>query len=141
MKNDELEKLMPKDIFDTSTIAKLLTLTEQELQIILPRLIRWYEDLNWPVTEELTPVMLKYPKLLVPLLIEAMDISEKDDVFKYFVVVALVKEIPCQFHPELIPSLRRLAESPTVDEQLEDLEEVAQDILQRWNAKSSKYWR
>ena len=45
----DLKHLIPKDKFDIETAEKLKDYSYEELKTIIPQLMEWIQDMNWPV--------------------------------------------------------------------------------------------
>ncbi|GJM72464.1 hypothetical protein HMSSN036_46800 [Paenibacillus macerans] len=49
---------LPKDKMDLDSVAHLKTLSSNELIPLLPDLIEWLQDINWPVASELSKLLM-----------------------------------------------------------------------------------
>ena len=69
MNKEELMKikdLVPKNKFDNSNIETIRGLSDEELSVIIPDLLEWLEDYNWPVAQELEPILIERQNLVLP---------------------------------------------------------------------------
>lgn len=121
-------KYLPRDKFDFERVRKLKGLSRSELLSLLPGLLQWIQDMNWPIAVEVVEILLAFPNELVPYIKEVL--SSDDDIWKYWCLEGLLKRFPKEtkqlFHSDLI----RLVERPTEGEKLEELDETATEILQ-----------
>ncbi len=95
---------------------------------VLPALMEWLQDLNWPVARVLAPFLASIGAPLLPHVRAVL--ASGDDVWKYGIVGRLVGEsdvLPRQLRAELV----RLVEAPTASEIAEDLPEIAREVLER----------
>ena len=73
----DVANYLPKDKSDYDSIKLLKTLSKAELKLILPEILEWTKDINWPVA----PLIID--ELLIPLgqdLIPSLkDILESND--------------------------------------------------------------
>lgn len=119
---------LPKNKHDFDRVNQLMNMDPSILVPLLPSLMEWIQDRNWPIADEVAKLLLRFPKEMVPLI--KYILSTDDDVWKYWCLEMLVKElpVPCQAH--LKSELLRLVERPTAGEKLEQLNETAMEILQ-----------
>ncbi|MGG3925136.1 DUF5071 domain-containing protein [Metabacillus fastidiosus] len=86
--------------------------------------MEWVQDMNWPIANDIVGLLLTFPNEIVPLIKDVL--AGNDDIWKYWCLKVLIKSLPFpQFQSELI----RLAEEPTDGEKLEELDEIAIEIL------------
>lgn len=119
---------LPRDKHDSERVNQLKNLSREEIVLLLPGLMEWIQDMNWPIAEEVSELLLTYPDEIVPLIKEVL--ATNDDVWKYWCLIILVKRLPEDLRMQFKKDLIRLAESPTAEEKLEELDEIALEILQ-----------
>ena len=129
MKN--IQELVPKDKFDTSSIHELRNLTEEEIRPILPELIEWLADFNWPVASEVAKVVALFPNSVIGELKKQFAPEADDDILKYWILVRLIPLFEKDKQLLLLPTLHRIAENPTKGEVLEFVLEEAQIRLRK----------
>lgn len=95
---------------------------------LLPGLLEWTKDMNWPIAPSVMELLLTFPKEIVSHVQEAL--SSNDDNWKYFILNFLVCELPIESRVLFKHYLTRLAETPTSNEIAEGLEEIALEILE-----------
>jgi len=127
----ELKALIPKDKFDTSTLDTLMSLKESDLSILLPELILWIADMNWPVATEILPVLSKYPDSIVPLIKESLVADQDDDILKIYIISYLVPRLPKDYQLMLYDDINRIAKNPTESEAYEETAEIALEWLDK----------
>ena len=86
----DIHDLVPKNKFDSSNIERLKHLTDNEIEPILPSLLEWIQDCNWPVAGDILPVLALHQSALVPLIHRVLSPHEKDDIWKYWIITCLV---------------------------------------------------
>lgn len=120
--------LLPKDKYDTASIERLAQAERSTLEPLLADLLTWMQDLNWPVAQDLRPLLADIGAPLAPHVRSVFETD--DDLWKYWTVISVVAES----RPLILalkPELERLATSPTEGEREERVDEVAQNILRR----------
>jgi hypothetical protein len=92
---------------------------------ILPELIQWLQDYNWPVAHVLAPFLARIGSPLLPEIRRVLNTN--DYVWQYWLLTWLVKtpEMASALHDELT----RLADHATAAEAAEELHLVARGIL------------
>ncbi|KAE8447051.1 hypothetical protein EG329_011186 [Mollisiaceae sp. DMI_Dod_QoI] len=120
--------LLPCDKHDQDAVATLDKLDSASLMPLLPEILAWLQDLNWPVAKPVLQLMRKH----LPLLIDPVrDILRgDDDPWKSNCLEYLVREMPREQQSELIPELQRLVIHPTPGEMEEEAHLTAEDILE-----------
>lgn len=119
---------LPRNKHDFERVHTLKIIERTELLPLLPDLMEWIQDMNWPIAEEVSELLLTCPDEIVPLIKEVL--ATNDDVWKYWCLIILVKRLPEDLRMRFKKDLIRLAESPTAGEKLEELDEIALEILQ-----------
>lgn len=125
MKHNAVE--LPRNKHDFERVHRLKNLSREEIFPLLPELMEWIQDLNWPIANGVAELLLKYPIDIVPFIKEVL--STNDDVWKYWCLEVLVKRFPEDIKRQLKSELIQIAESPTKGEKLEELEVLAMEIL------------
>jgi hypothetical protein len=121
-----LSALLPKDKTDTDKAEAVVALGYPVVEPILPALIEWMQDMNWPVARTLQPFLASIGRPLIPHVRRVL--STSDEIWKYGVLHGIVRE-SAELALELSPELERLARSPTPAERQEKLDELAKDVL------------
>ena len=94
---------------------------------VLHQLMEWLQDYNWPVAHVLAPFLASIGAPLAPHVRYALD--SKDDTWKYWTVSVILgqsRELAEMFRADI----ERLAWTPTQEEAHEEVNEVAQEVLQ-----------
>ena len=113
---------LPRDKHDSERVNQWKNLSRKELVLLLPGLMEWIQDMNWPVAEEVSELLLTCPDEIVPLIKNVL--ATNDDVWKYWCLIILVKRLPEDLRIQFKKNLIRLVESPTAGEKLEELDEI-----------------
>ncbi|TVY87445.1 hypothetical protein LAWI1_G004535, partial [Lachnellula willkommii] len=121
--------LLPKDKHDSAAIAHLSTLPESTIAHLVPELLTWVQDINWPIAALAASFLLKYPHLLVVPVREIL--LGGDGEWKHNCLVYLVDEMPLEQLRVLRPAVERIAESSTEGEREFESDEVARNILEK----------
>lgn len=85
---NKLIKFLPKDKNDIETALKVTKASDDDLEPILPHLITWMQDLNWPVTKILAPRLNKFGKKLSPIITPIF--KTNDHIWKYWILSELI---------------------------------------------------
>lgn len=118
---------LPRDKHDFERVNQLKNLSREELVLLLPGLMEWVQDMNWPIAEEVSELLLTCPDEIIPLIKDVL--VTNDDIWKYWCLIILVEKLPKDLIVQLKSGLIRLVESPTAGEKLEELDEIALEIL------------
>ena len=122
----ELHELLPKDKHDLDRAKALVSIGYPTVAPILPDLLEWLQDGNWPVAHVIGPFLASIGK---PLTEEVRRILQSQDhLWKYWILVRVVSHSP-ELATALYPELVKLAEGDPVDEDAKDVKEEAKEIL------------
>ncbi|MDN0088651.1 DUF5071 domain-containing protein [Yersinia nurmii] len=104
--SSELYELIPQDKMDVETARKAVNYGYPGVAPILPVLIYWIQDLNWPVAQELAPFLAK---IGTPLKQPVLDVLKtQDTIWKYWVISILVNTPDLQLAKAIVPELQHL---------------------------------
>ena len=122
----ELHELLPKDKHDLDRAKALVSIGYPTVAPILPDLLEWLQDGNWPVAHVIGPFLASIGK---PLTEEVRRILQSQDhLWKYWILLDVVAHSP-ELATALYPELVKIAEGDTVDEDEKEVKEVAREIL------------
>lgn len=122
-----IHKAVPKDKFDTESLEYLRELDIEQLKLILPQLMEWLKDINWPVAQALSKVLAKYGSLMLPYIRSVL--SSGDPQWQFSVMCALIRELSKDVSVLLKEDLLRIAFQPTKGEILEELDILAKETV------------
>ena len=129
MNKNDIRALIPKNKFDNSTIDELMKINEFEMELILPELINWIADFNWLIAKDMIKVLIKYPKILIPVIKKSLDISQEDDILKYWILVKLIPELSKEHQKMLLKDIERIYKEPTWREKIEEVQNEAKVLI------------
>jgi hypothetical protein len=120
------EKL-PRDKFDFERVNQIKKCDKQDVIPLLPGLLEWIQDMNWPIAAEIADILVTFPKEMVPHIKHVF--STDDDIWKYWCLVYVVKKFSKEDKELLRAELIRLSSTPTAGERLEEVDQKAREIL------------
>ncbi|MCS6821071.1 MAG: DUF5071 domain-containing protein [Microscillaceae bacterium] len=119
-----IQQLIPKHKDDQLVIEQLKKLSFSEIKPIIPELLEWLQDLNWPIACPIAEVLRPFRDNIVPELINVL--RTNDGVWKLAVLTTLLRTTKNQ---TLLKEVERIAKFPTSDEIEEKVNEEAIAIL------------
>jgi hypothetical protein len=122
----ELTTLLPSDKSDTEKVKAIVALGFPAVEPILPALLEWMQDINWPVAQALQPFLASIGAPLAPHIRSVLNTD--DDVWKNWVLRYIVVKSP-ELQTMLRADIERLATRPTRGEQAEELDVLAGQIV------------
>lgn len=125
----DLQRLVPRDKHDDSHMEQLLQLSTPEIVPILPALLEWIQDCNWPIAAKVLPLLARHETAVVPLVQSLLAPEHTDDGWKYWVVSALLPKFSGTTIQQLTPTLERIIMAPTPGEAHEEVDQVAMELL------------
>ena len=125
-----VEDLVPKNIFDFSGVEELGLLSDEEIAPILPALLEWMKDMNWPIAQEMPELLSMHQKLIIPCIIEALQPEQSECDWKTYIIQFLLPLLDSDHFLMLKPSLERIVQEPTWGEISDGTDEAAREFLQ-----------
>jgi len=124
MNKKSLENLIPKNKFDIETAEKLKDYSVEEIKPIIPELLEWLQDMNWPVAK---PVAEYFVSFVDDISDEIFEVFQSgDEIWKYWIIStfgAITKS------EKIKKEIERIAYHPTKNEQAEEVNEMALEII------------
>ena len=119
--------ILPRDKYDTLAVDQLAELDYPIISPVLPDLIKWLQDANWPVARPISDLLVKIEKPVVPLLLEVL--KGDDAIWKYWCLELVVRRLPFDVVAALYPELQRLAQCPSDSDRQEEVDVSANSLL------------
>ncbi|WP_108670429.1 DUF5071 domain-containing protein [Peribacillus acanthi] len=119
--------LIPRNKNDFNRVEKIKKLDRNNILPLLPDLLVFIQDMNWPVAPAILEILLTFPTEIVPHVQDVL--STDDDNWKWFILHFLIIELPVESKVHFKEYLTRVAEKPTENELAEELNEIAKEIL------------
>ncbi|MDT9719781.1 DUF5071 domain-containing protein [Paenibacillus sp. ClWae2A] len=125
----DIRECLPRDKSDFEAVRKLSEFSDVELKVIIPELMEWLQDGNWPISKPVEDLLLRLGEDLIPHIKDVL--RTQDPQWEYFILVGLIDQLPISHLSMLKTDLVRILESPTHDEILEELDEVILELLEK----------
>ena len=122
----DLLSLIPNGKSETAKAERLVALGYPGIEPVLPQILEWVQDLNWPVARVFQPFLAGIGAPLAPY-VRAI-LATNDDSWKHYVVIGIVGHSP-ELACALRQDLERLVSSPTSGEVAEEVSDVAGEVL------------
>jgi hypothetical protein len=119
--------LVPRSKFDVATAERAVAAGWPAVEPVLPELLEWLQDYNWPVSRVLAPFLASIGEPLVPHVRPIL--QGEDAIWKYWIIVAVVADAPVAVVDRLRADLERLVERPSQRELEEEVPDVARRVL------------
>ena len=121
----DIKDLIPKDKFDIETAEMLRNYSFKNIHPIVPDLLEWLQDGNWPVSKTVADFLIPFTD----------DISQEilyilkgtDEVWKYWILLIFGKTIKNEI---VINEIKTIAINPTDDEINDGVNDIAIKITQ-----------
>ena len=123
---NELTKLLPEDKIDTGKAEALVAMGFPAVEPVLPAMLEWMQDLNWPVAQVFRPFLAGIGAPLAPLVRNVL--ATNDEVWKYWMLCSVIGG-SLDLARVLKPELERIASAPTPGELQEGLHTIASQVL------------
>lgn len=119
-----IKTLIPKDKFDFETIGKLKMYSFEEIEPIIPNLLEWLQDMNWPISKSIADFLIPFSEKISPEILKIL--QGKDEMWKYWILLTFGKITKDKL---VLQEITRIVQNPTKDEIDNDVLEIAKEIL------------
>lgn len=119
-----IKHLIPKDKFDFETVEKLKNYSFDEIEPIIPNLLEWLQDMNWPVSKPIADFLVPFSEEISSEILKIL--QSNDEMWKYWILLTFGKKIK---NRSVLQEITRIAKNPTKDEIDNDVFEIAKEIL------------
>ena len=116
----------PRDKFDLDAVAALAGVDGTTLRPLLPDLLAWLQDANWPIAAPLADVLRPHQQAFDAEI--AAVLRGEDAVWKVSLLAGL---LDYRAGAETMRAAERIAACPTAAERAEGADEAARDFLAR----------
>lgn len=124
-----IKDLVPQHKSDFERVSLLKQQPSENLKVILPELLEWLQDGNWPIAKDIEDIVLEFGIELIPHIKHIF--NSNDGCWKYFVLHGLVNRLPRDILLELREDPKRILNYPSRDEKDEGLDDILQELLER----------
>ena len=127
-----LEDCIPKNKHDKESVSRTRLVGFPGIDPILPQLLMWLQDLNWPVAYEVLELLSDADAEIVPHIKTIL--ASQDGAWKYSLLsFGLLSRLEPTIRGALRDDLERLIASPTEDDIREEVNLAAMEIFADWN--------
>jgi hypothetical protein len=124
-----LNKLIPENKFDIEKVELLKDLSFEEIEPIIPKLLEWLQDGNWPVSRPLGDYLRTLPaEKLGPYLIDVL--KRNDYEWNYFLIAILGNKVNGVQYQPFLNEIYRIANNPTEIEKMCDVDFIAKLMIE-----------
>lgn len=119
-----VKELIPKHKHDHKVITGLKNLSFEQIEPIIPALLEWIQDMNWPIARQVADILEPFVDRITP---EIIKMLRTDDIlWKYWILISLLRKTT---DPVVLAEIERLAKHPSKDEIENDVHIEAAAIL------------
>jgi hypothetical protein len=118
--------LVPQDKHDLETAEAAVAAGYPAVEPVLPRLLEWLQDMNWPVVKVLSPFLASIGTPLIPHIRKVFETD--DEIWKYWIMRQIMTE-SIEIAEAFKEDLKRIAYTPNKREIEEELNETALFVL------------
>ena len=124
---------VPSDKFDIAAVQRLEALSDDELRSVIPDLLTWLQDSNWPVADPLADFLTKHRETVEPFLSPLLLAEQKDEIWTYEIINQLLKKWGNAVSDEIKKEISRIISSPTQGEVSEFVQDKAKELAEAFS--------
>ena len=125
-----MNDLIPKNKFDIDFIKRLRGSDINKIWPIVPALLEWLQDANWPVAEFIIEYFSPYVNDIKKDIITIL--RSEDEMWKYWVMLCLIFNFPGHLDNDILTAVRHLRDNSTNLEKEAGVDELAEEILEKF---------
>ena len=122
-----VHSLVPKSKSDLDTANRAVAAGYPAVESVLPELVEWLQDYNWPVAHVLAPFLAEIDLPLIPQIDHVF--STTDETWQYWMIVCLLSHND-DLYEHYKQKLIQLAETPSGNDRHHELDDVARETLE-----------
>jgi hypothetical protein len=119
-----IQKLIPKHKSDFQTVELLKNYNFEEIEPIIPDLLEWLQDMNWPISNPIANFLIQFTEKISPEIVKIL--KGNDEMWKYWILLTFGKNIKNKL---VLNEIERIVKNPTLDEIENDIFEIANEIV------------
>ncbi|SDE41334.1 protein of unknown function [Mucilaginibacter pineti] len=104
----DIKELIPKHKHDQKVIADLKKLSFEQLKPIIPELLEWMQDMNWPIGRPIADILKPFADKIIPEIIEIL--RTNDGMWELWILINLARDTT---DPTLLSEIERIAKFPS----------------------------
>lgn len=120
-------RLVPESKLDIEALTNLKKLNREEVLPILPELLEWTKDPNWPIASPLKSILIPFGYDLISLI--QITLRNEDETWKHSLLTFFLPDFDISVIESLEDDLNRIHKNPTVSEKREGLSEEAYKLI------------
>ena len=129
----ELDDCIPKNKHDKESVVKAKLVGFPGINVILPQLIEWLQDRNWPVAFEVLDLLSNADEEIVPHIRTVLE--SQDGGWKYsLIAIGLISKLSPNIRKSLRTDLQRLVDHPTENDVEEEVDLISRETLHEWES-------
>ncbi len=118
-----IKTLIPQHKSDFETVEKLKKYSFEEIEPIIPELLEWLQDGNWPISKEIAGFLIQFSEQISNELVKIL--KGDDEIWKYWILFTFRKSIKNQLY---LNEIERIIQNPTQSEIENDIFEMVKKI-------------
>jgi hypothetical protein len=126
----DLIECVPDSKHDVAAVKRAELLGYPGINAILPDLLIWIKDMNWPVAWQVVPLLAKAGPEIAPS-VKAV-LNSDDDIWKHNILFHLAPQFEQNVRNLIKAEVSRIADSPNLNETAEEADAAARDLLAHW---------
>jgi uncharacterized protein DUF5071 len=113
---------------DWVTAKAIVALGWPTVQPLIPHLLEWTQDGNWPVAHVLSPFLASIGKYILPEIRAVLNQTD-DAEWKWFCIWDIIRLMDRATAMELRPELERLAYRPSTRDKGGEVDQITREVL------------
>lgn len=125
------KNLVPKNKEDSNFINNLKLKSISEIRDIIPQLLEWMQDMNWPqaplIADYFSPHINEIQEELISIL------KSNDEIWKYWILHGLILHSEITLSQKILLEVKRVYLNASKQEKEEEVDVIAMEILEKYH--------
>lgn len=113
---------------DFDSVNKLKECDKDTLRKVIPDLLIWLQDTNWPISFAVRDILIQFDKELISHIKQIL--NSNDAMWKYWIITELLNRMTQDAREKVRQELVRLSDNPEPCDVDAEVDEAAQELLQ-----------
>ncbi|WP_157738767.1 DUF5071 domain-containing protein [Labrenzia sp. VG12] len=118
---------VPRDKHDLPAVRRARALGFPGLNAVLPELLQWICDANWPVAPEVADLLSQSGQEIIPHLQRVL--HSKDSDWKFWTIDLVIRNLDPDIRQQLRADLELLANRASREDKLNEVDVVSNEVL------------
>lgn len=126
----KINNVTPKNKEDIDFINNLKQKKISEIKDMIPELLEWTQDGNWPQARLIIDYFLPHINEIDTEIVKIL--NGNDSIWKYWILLGLIYNSETRPSDKILTIVYDLYHNPSIGDKEEEIDSIAQEIIEKW---------